>query len=196
MKQDKRYLKTEKIIREEFYNLLKSESYKNITIEKLCENAMISKNTFYSHYNGKDALLDSIVASFSIAPILYLEELKVTKKTDDSTFADLVINNSFERLEQNFNSFYLLFKNDSYINFSDRLLNQCRKHFLDYADTNGNKTIDTMTVIMIDSTTAGIIKMQKDYVFHKDEISLEQIKNLAKKIYLDTIKQLLVKACF
>ena len=51
MKQDKRYIKTEKLIHNAFFELLKDESYNSITVEKICEKAFIGKNTFYSHYN-------------------------------------------------------------------------------------------------------------------------------------------------
>ena len=64
MKQDKRYIKTEKVIRTEFLSLLKNNLYDDITIEKLCENAVISKNTFYAHYKNVHQLFEEIIDSF------------------------------------------------------------------------------------------------------------------------------------
>ncbi|MDD4089282.1 MAG: TetR/AcrR family transcriptional regulator, partial [Tissierellia bacterium] len=35
--------------------------YKNVTIEKICENSGITKSTFYYHFDSKDSILDEFI---------------------------------------------------------------------------------------------------------------------------------------
>ena len=55
---DIRVQKTRKSIEDAFLNLLKENSFENITIKDICEHAMISRSTFYSHYKDKYDLLE------------------------------------------------------------------------------------------------------------------------------------------
>lgn len=59
-KNDLRYLKTEKIIRESFLRVIDKKGFDKATIMDICEDAMISRNTFYVHYLDKYDLLDHI----------------------------------------------------------------------------------------------------------------------------------------
>lgn len=54
---DLRYIKTEKLIRETFCNMLLEMDYPQINIKELTERAMINRKTFYLHYNSLDELL-------------------------------------------------------------------------------------------------------------------------------------------
>lgn len=54
MKQDLRYIKTEKIIHDAFYQLLREKNIQKITVRDISERAMINKTTFYSHYPSLD----------------------------------------------------------------------------------------------------------------------------------------------
>ncbi|MBP3041289.1 TetR/AcrR family transcriptional regulator, partial [Bacillaceae bacterium Marseille-Q3522] len=48
-----RIVKTKESIRESFFRLLKQYTFSEITIEKICKEARISRSTFYSHYSDK-----------------------------------------------------------------------------------------------------------------------------------------------
>lgn len=57
---DIRVLKTIKNIDDTFLKLLKIKSFNDITIKDICDNAMISRSTFYSHYKDKHDLLEHL----------------------------------------------------------------------------------------------------------------------------------------
>lgn len=65
-KNDLRYIKTEKIIKDTYLSLRK-KYHSRIRVNELCEKAMINKSTFYSHYETIDylheELCDEIVES-------------------------------------------------------------------------------------------------------------------------------------
>lgn len=48
---DLRVLKTKKLLKDSLVLLLNNKSISNIKVTELCQNAMISKGTFYLHYN-------------------------------------------------------------------------------------------------------------------------------------------------
>lgn len=55
---DIRIQKTIKNIEDTFIKLLKIKSFNEITIKDICDEAMISRSTFYSHYKDKYDLLE------------------------------------------------------------------------------------------------------------------------------------------
>lgn len=58
-KEDLRFIKTERLI-EETYLRLKKKSSAPIKVSELCQEALINKSTFYSHYETIEALDDYI----------------------------------------------------------------------------------------------------------------------------------------
>lgn len=194
MIKDKRYLKTEKAIRSEFFNLLKENNYKDITVEKLCENAMISKNTFYAHYSGKDALFETIIDEFSSAPFIYIKEHYDYKNINNPEFFDALVDYSFDVLEENFELACLLFKNDAYIDFSNRLIKQFRYFFIDlYEFNNGHKFENKYAIIMIDALSTAMVKIHKDCTFFRNEISIDKVRSEAKRALSYMVKQMVIK---
>lgn len=58
---DLRVLKTQKLIRNSFINLLNEKGFEHITINDISQKAQINRSTFYLHYTDKFQLLDNIV---------------------------------------------------------------------------------------------------------------------------------------
>ncbi len=60
MKNDKRYIKTEREILVAFANALSKKDFSNITIEDILKETNISRSTFYKHYKNKNEVLSSV----------------------------------------------------------------------------------------------------------------------------------------
>ena len=190
MKQDKRYIKTEKLIHNAFFELLKDESYNSITVEKICENAFIGKNTFYSHYKNKDDFLFCIINRFSKDYITDLENCASLDVHNDRS-VEVFIESFFSSVKNHVNEHSLLMKNDSQINFSERLLVSGRNFFVEHLEKfYGSKITDIKSILLMDSLAAAIIRLQKGYILHQDELSFDEIVELAKKSYKDVVKQI------
>lgn len=65
MPEDKRILKTRKVIISAFFTLLQKKDFSKITIKEISTVALISKSTFYDHYLDKYDLVEKIVARYS-----------------------------------------------------------------------------------------------------------------------------------
>lgn len=81
---DIRVQKTIKNIEDTFLHLLKEKSFVNITIKDICDEAMISRSTFYSHYKDKYDLLeyffDKLISNFTAVATNYFCDKSMTLK--------------------------------------------------------------------------------------------------------------------
>ncbi|MBQ5329433.1 MAG: TetR/AcrR family transcriptional regulator [Oscillospiraceae bacterium] len=190
MKQDKRYIKTEKLIHNAFFELLKDESYNSITVEKICEKAFIGKNTFYSHYKNKDDFLFCIINRFSKDYMTDLENC-VSLDVHNDRSVEVFIESFFSSVKNHVNEYSLLMKNDSQINFSERLLVSGRNFFIEHLEKiSGSKITDIKSILLMDSLASAILRLQRGYVLHQNEVSFDEIVELAKKSYKDVVKQI------
>lgn len=190
MKQDKRYIKTEKLIHNAFFELLKDESYNSITVEKICEKAFIGKNTFYSHYKNKDDFLFCIINRFSKDYMTDLENCASLDVHNDRS-VEVFIESFFSSVKNHVNEYSLLMKNDSQINFSERLLVSGRNFFIEHLEKiSGSKITDIKSILLMDSLASAILRLQRGYVLHQNEVSFDEIVELAKKSYKDVVKQI------
>ena len=61
MKKDLRIIKTQNSLRLALTNLLKNNSFEEIKVSDICNEALVNRSTFYAHYNDKyELLLDMI----------------------------------------------------------------------------------------------------------------------------------------
>ena len=58
--EDKRVQKTKKTLRNTMLDLLESKDFEDISVTELCEQAQISRITFYSHYSDKYELINDL----------------------------------------------------------------------------------------------------------------------------------------
>lgn len=190
MKQDKRYLKTEKVIWTEFYSMLQNQPYENITIEKLCENAMISKNTFYAHYGSKDALLKNIIDSKFSGILDYFKDQHQTVYTNDINTLERDIRHTFTYVSEHLDDFKLFFSIDNQINFSMHFANILKQHTLSWVKKlTGSESNKLKSIILLNFLTTGMVRMLKDYVIHYEEISLDDMIDMALLAQMPAMKE-------
>ena len=60
-KTDLRVLKTKQALRNSFIDLIREKTFESITVNELCDQAMVRRATFYKHYADKyDFVIDYI----------------------------------------------------------------------------------------------------------------------------------------
>lgn len=62
---DLRVKKTQRALMDSFLELLKTKNFSQITVQDLCDRAMVRRSTFYRHYSDKYDLLNQVLANFS-----------------------------------------------------------------------------------------------------------------------------------
>ena len=56
--QDLRVQRTHRLLKEAFISLLKEKEYEDITVQEICELAMVRRTTFYQHFEDKNSFLN------------------------------------------------------------------------------------------------------------------------------------------
>lgn len=60
-KTDLRIIKTKKSLYESLLDLMKEKPFEELKVSDICENALVNRSTFYSHFDDKYDLLDSLI---------------------------------------------------------------------------------------------------------------------------------------
>ncbi|MBQ3236484.1 MAG: TetR/AcrR family transcriptional regulator [Oscillospiraceae bacterium] len=63
-KNDLRYIKTEKTIKESFKKCVENQGFEKVTVSMICKEGLISRNAFYLHFTDKYDLLDRLFDEF------------------------------------------------------------------------------------------------------------------------------------
>lgn len=66
-------------IQQSYKALVSTEPYAKITVARICEDAKVSKSTFYAHYSDKDSILKGVISDDIIQPIITLREIIPTQ---------------------------------------------------------------------------------------------------------------------
>lgn len=61
VKQDLRFERTEKSLEKAFLRLLQTKEMAKISVKELCQEAQVSRNAFYQHYETKEHLYESLL---------------------------------------------------------------------------------------------------------------------------------------
>ena len=109
LQQDMRIRRTKKLIWEALLTLLETHSLTSIQVKAICEQAMVHRATFYSHFTDKYALLDygiqeAIQTVVKEVPwnvsaekrVILLESILEYMRTHPRLFSLLLLNNSTE----------------------------------------------------------------------------------------------------
>lgn len=59
--QDLRVQRTHRLLKDAFISLLKEKDYEDITVQEICELAMVRRTTFYQHFEDKNSFLNWFV---------------------------------------------------------------------------------------------------------------------------------------
>ena len=78
---DLRYVKTERAIRDAFFELLEESEFDKVSVTDITQRAQINRNTFYLHYSDKFNLVNSILIDF--VQELSQQALKVIDQAHD-----------------------------------------------------------------------------------------------------------------
>lgn len=71
---DLRIIKTKKAIYSAFLELLETKPFESIKVSEICNQAMVNRSTFYTHFEDKYVLLDSLIKDTRNALVEKLKE--------------------------------------------------------------------------------------------------------------------------
>ena len=170
---DLRVLKTKRALYNAFFDMLTENNFDTITVNSLCDRAMIRRATFYNHYLDK--------YDFFAHFVRYVRDEKIGDKNRHSNNDSLL-------------SYYTVFM-ESFIEFSmenkslfqnilsskmrpallDILTSETYKHMLDILQTNMHRTANTSNHILASFCTGGIIQVMLFWLTQPTDMTGEEL---------------------
>ena len=87
MKVDPRIIRTRKLLMDAFIKLTRKKDFKDITIKDITDEATVNRATFYSHFQDKYDLVDTVITESVIANIV--EDLNDYNQLNEDTIVQI-----------------------------------------------------------------------------------------------------------
>ncbi len=115
VQQDIRVTKTRKALTETMLKLLQQKKFQKITVNDICQEAMVSRSTFYLHFEDKYQLLQFCLQ----------EERKSMRSIANSMEPKEFLHTAIQGIKDNQKMYYNLFQS----NINEELLQMFQQHF-------------------------------------------------------------------
>ncbi|MFT4144873.1 MAG: TetR/AcrR family transcriptional regulator [Mobilitalea sp.] len=123
---DRRQQKSQKIIIDAFFELLKEKDIEKISMNQIAEKANVNRGTIYLNFTDKYELLRKCIETYFVDLILLCQH------KNEALNKNILIS-IFEYLAYNFDMVKILFKNENFATFSScmshEIVNMLKKYF-------------------------------------------------------------------
>ncbi|MBP8865245.1 MAG: TetR/AcrR family transcriptional regulator [Acetobacterium sp.] len=158
-KNDFRVVKSKEMIRSAFLDLVQEKGSAAVTVKSICDNAKLSRKTFYTYYETKEALCNDLLAElFSHLQMTRLFELCTSslKEVTDSQLI-LFIDFCFTDLKKNAITFNILFSDSSNHEFQYQLEDYLRAQCTSALESNGQPKLKNIPFSLQVDTFVSVI---------------------------------------
>ena len=170
-KNDMRYIKNDKLIKQTFIRLLRHHSYDKITLNLLCNECLISKHAFYSHFENMDFLLKQVIHEL-LEGMVQEYKKQISNDYDMEDIQDRI----YDYVKANQDVFHTLFLQDEFIHFSEAIVVYMKKYAI-HNDSSSHLSMNE--VLSIDYMLYGDVSILKKWVLNYNCQDLEGVKSLA-----------------
>lgn len=174
-KTDLRIVKTYTALTNAFMELIKEKKIEDITVNELCERAIIRRTTFYKHFADKYEFINFLIRRIQQENINVLDILEPNKPRE---FYETIINNIFEEMEGN-EQFALSLSKSSMLPL---LLDMFAEHVASVLEESFQKleksgiSLPAEPDFLSQIVTGGLIQCSKWWFTQKERISKEKMK--------------------
>lgn len=181
---DLRIKKTQKAIKESFFELIEEKDFKHISVKDITDRAMISRNTFYLHYTDKYDLFNKICDD--LMRTLFFRVSKQLRRAQRGGFTSEsvanIIKNGISAIDENKDEYRILFSVSGAADVLTDRINAVARRLLDFVkdDIEG---ISEWSMAYIVSGITGVIRY---HVIHGAADIDEECENFTK-IHLKSI---------
>lgn len=174
-KTDLRVVKTYTALTNAFMELIKEKKIEDITVNELCERAIIRRTTFYKHFADKYEFINFLIRKVQQENIKVLDILEPNKPRE---FYETIINNIFEEMEGN-EQFALSLSKSSMLPllsdmFAEHIASVLEESFQKLEKTGISLPVEPDFLSQI--VTGGLIQCSKWWLTQKERISKEKMK--------------------
>ena len=184
MKEYRSAIRSRKLIRAAFIELLAERGIEKITVVERAERADISRNTFYAHYTDVYAVLEEIENSYIAELNAYLDEA-IAKREIDNPMPLLKQIRHF--IEKDIDSNRLLLSNNNSLAFCEKLKRIFMERVLDnlqsvaIRDTGG-------FLIFVQCLACGFVDLYQKSITGEADTTLAEITDEVGKLFAEGIR--------
>ncbi len=170
-------LRTQNIIKDAFMELLKEKTFSSITINHICEKAMIHRSTFYRHYEDKYELFSD--ASNSIAISLF-EQTKQGMDLERTLFEEII-----EYIDVNRTLFFNITSKNNSLELYGKLIQYGSKDLYEtsmkYNDPLSKRIQNSeYPMVLCDFYCSGFFEIIKKWIGNEYPFSKEELIRISK----------------
>lgn len=178
--EDRRKIRTKRVIKETFLELLKEKEISKITIAELADKADIGRGTFYLHYQDIYDLYEQLENEiFDQLEAFYDNKILNTSFANVENFVELVIEYLFENKE----IFQILIGNKKGIQNTNKFKEFFKKKELELSKSMKGEVSEYQKVESA-FTVAGVVSVLEEWVIDGMLICPDELATYLKKILL------------
>lgn len=187
---DLRIKRTQKAIKDAFFDLVEEKGFEHICVKDITDKAMISRNTFYLHYADKYELLnkmcDDLMRTLFFRVAKQLRRVQKQEFTVESTAS--IIKYGMLAVDQDKKQYYILFSGSSAETLTQKIT-QVSRRFLDFIKDD----IDGISDYSMEYIVSGMTGIIRYYVMNGVDNIDEECLNFTK-IHLGSIIDIVQKS--
>ena len=187
---DLRIQKTYKALIEAFLRLLKEKRFENITVNEICDAAMVRRATFYKHFGDKYEFFVFMVKHIRNDFHSRKHSVKADAQSADPYVQ--IVSDTLDFLDENDDLVQSILNSTVFPVLldliSEQIVQDVKEKFRE-AEKNGKELLLSAN-LMAQAYTGALVNIARWWVQHKDQASkeeiVEQITKLIEKLYYGT----------
>lgn len=180
---DLRVIKTKKNLYDSLLNLMSDTSFEDIKVSDICEKALINRSTFYSHFNDKYELLQSLISDLKDTLIKDLNQNENIENPKEYYME--MIKLFLNHIDDNIDIYSAIIKNNKNSIVMDMTYDALQNDVKSKLDKKGTGDIPAQFVSMF--YIGAVINVGIDYLRSPKKISKEKVIDYLNQLLPDKI---------
>ena len=172
--ESKQVLRTRKLISNSLLDLMRKKNYDEISVKDICDNAMITRATFYKYYEDKTHLTKSLIQQYK--EIVFDNQLKNFSYSTPKQFYLKIAELTLDFISKNEADFLMFIKHSNSEHLSNLLLVQIKGYIEDSLKTFLSDFQFRVPVQIISRfLTGGLVYAGMYFIENRKKFSKEEI---------------------
>lgn len=173
-KEDMRVVRTRKLLITSLFELLEKMPYEKISVQDICDKALVHRATFYNHFASKDDLLEYSIDEIKEA--LFFASIEKEQFSNPKEMYMTLISKVLDFVEENKSKIMIVLNQNSYEKAAGLLLTTIKRSARYLTSKNEYKVEFALPVnIVIDFLCGGITNLGLNWLQSKNPCSKEEL---------------------
>ena len=191
-KEDLRIVKTKRAIKEALFKLIKEKGFERMTVQHIADEAMINRNTFYTHYLDKYDLMEKITDDYLKR---FEESLENPSTSEIMTTSDfkLTLKRVFSNIEEDMTFYQLQLHENSQVQLQIKLKTILKNHILKNIHQGDLLiAIGKKEEVALEYMISGILGVIWFWIENSKECTVDETIELLYELHYNNLTNLLV----